>query len=310
MNTPAVSTSMEQGFTVRGLRSRTAELLMVPELGGRIISLRSLKSGREWCWHQPRPDWLWRNRPGDAFGDSPQAGIDECVPSVAACRVLDRDIPDHGEVWFQAWQLEPDALAKQELAASLRLAITPFTFRRAIRVGEDGAFVFDYALTNEGDQPEPYLWSFHPLMALEPGDRLELPAEVLSLRLDGGLGTAISRGDVWAYPEPFPGLRLDAGEVPGMPGGCVKGFAGPLETGRAAILNERTGDRLELGWDASAVPFLGLWINRGHGGFHHLALEPCTGAPDSLLEAMESWHQCRVVPPGETVRWSICLSIT
>ncbi|MBK7293414.1 MAG: hypothetical protein IPI84_06460 [Holophagaceae bacterium] len=310
MNPPAVTTSMEQGFTVRGLRSATAELLMVPELGGRIISLRSLKSGREWCWHQPRPDWLWRNGAGDAFGDSPQAGIDECVPTVSACRVLDRELPDHGEVWFQSWHLEPEALARQELAASLRLAITPFTFRRAIRVGEGGAFVFDYALTNEGDGPEPYLWSLHPLLALEPGDRLDLPAEVRSLRLDGGLGAPISRGDVWAYPEPFPGLRLDAGEVPGMPGGCVKGFAGPLEAGRAAVLNERTGDRLEFRWDAATVPFLGLWINRGHGGFHHLALEPCTGAPDSLQEAMESWHQYRVVPPGETVRWSISLSMT
>ena len=310
MNPAAVSTSSEQNFTVKGLRSGTAELLMVPELGGRIISLRSLKSGREWCWHQPRPDWLWRNRPGDDFGDSPQAGIDECIPTVAACRVLERELSDHGEVWFQAWQLEPEALARQELAASVRLAITPFTFRRTIRVGTDGAFVFDYALTNGGDQPEPYLWSFHPLLTLEPGDRLELPAEVRSLRMDGGLGAAIARGGVWAYPEPFPGLRLDAGEVPGMPGGCVKGFAGPLETGRAAVLNERTGDRLEFHWDAAAVPFLGLWINRGHGGFHHLALEPCTGAPDSLLEAMESWHQYRVVPPGETVRWSISLSIT
>lgn len=310
MNPPAVTTSMEQGFAVTGLRSATAELLMVPELGGRIISLRSLRSGREWCWHQPRPDWLWHNHAGDAFGDSPQAGVDECLPTVAACRVLDRVLPDHGEVWFQAWQLEPDALARRELAASVRLPITPFAFRRTIRVGEAGAFVFDYALTNEGDGPEPYLWSLHPLLALEPGDRLDLPAEVRSLRLDGGLGAPISRGDVWAYPEPFPGLRLDAGEVPGMPGGCVKGFAGPLEAGRAAVLNERTGDRLEFRWDAATVPFLGLWINRGHGGFHHLALEPCTGAPDSLQEAMESWHQFRVVPPGETVRWSISLSMT
>ncbi|NWJ41710.1 MAG: hypothetical protein HXX12_12160 [Geothrix sp.] len=305
-----MTTSLEQGYLVKGLRTDAAELRMVPELGGRVISLRRLSSGREWCWHQPHPDWLWRNGPGDSFGASPQAGIDECVPTVAPCRVGDRDLPDHGEVWFQCWELEPEALARQELSATVRLAVTPFQFRRSIRVGTDGAFLFDYALTNLGDRPEPYLWSFHPLLTLESGDRLDLPEEVRSLRLNGGLGVTISQGDVWAYPEPFPGVRLDAGELPGMPGACLKGFAGPLKTARAGIVNGLTGDRLELAWDGSTLPFLGVWINRGHGGFHHLALEPCSGAPDSLLDAVESWRQYRVIPPGETVRWSISVSLS
>ncbi len=92
MNQIRVITSSEQGFAVKGLRTSKAELLMVPELGGRVISLRSLKAGREWLWHQPRPDWLWANQPGDNFGLSPQAGIDECVPSVSSCQWKGRKI--------------------------------------------------------------------------------------------------------------------------------------------------------------------------------------------------------------------------
>jgi len=310
MNQIEVITSSEQGFTVKGLRSARAELLMVPELGGRIISLKGLKSGREWLWHQARPDWLWANQPGDNFGLSTQAGIDECIPTVASCQWRGRDLPDHGEVWYQDWKLDPEALARQELKATVPLTVSPLVFSRTIRVVEDGAFVFDYSVQNTGSEEEPYIWCFHPLKNIEPGDRLELPAEVTSLRLNGGLGAPIEFGDVWAYPEPFPGIRLDECLVPGMPGGCVKGFAGPLKTGRAALVNDRTGDRLELSWDASLIPYLGLWLNRGLCDYHHVALEPTSGAPDSLGDAVGKWRQCSVVQPGQTARWSITLLIS
>jgi galactose mutarotase-like enzyme len=302
-------TSSEQGFTVHGLRTARAELKMVPELGGRVISLRSLRTGREWCWHQPRPDWLWASQPGSSFGDSPQAGIDECVPTVSACQVRGRSLPDHGEVWFQPWQLDAQALACQELLATVPLTVSPLVFSRAIRAVADGSFIFEYSLRNAGDTMEPFLWCIHPLLAMEPGDRLELPAEVRSLCLNGGIGAAIEQGDLWSYPEPFEGVRLDQLEVPGRPGGCVKGFAGPLAIGRAALVNDRTGDRLELRWKPSLAPFLGVWINRGHGGFHHVGLEPASGAPDSLADALGQWRQCGVLRPGKTVRWSITIEV-
>jgi len=115
---------------------------------------------------------------------------------------------------------------------------------------------------------------------------------------------------VWTYPEPFPGVRLDQCATPGMPGACVKAFAGPLETGRAALVNDATGDRLEFRWNAAEIPYLGIWLNRGHGGFHHLGLEPSSGAPDSLADAMETWNQFSLLPPLGTARWSITLDIT
>ena len=310
---PVVATfaEVEQGYAVQGLRSGRVELRMVPELGGRIIGLRSLDSEREWCWHRPEPSWIWPSQPGEGFGDSCQAGLDECVPTVAACEVKGRALPDHGEVWCQRWNLDPEALAAKVLQATVSLYVSPLRFTRAIRADGFGAFRFDYALENLGAEPEPFLWSLHPLTTLEPGDRLELPAEVQSLRLDGGLGAFIQRGDVWAYPEPFPGVRLDACEVPGMPKGCVKGFAGPLRLGQAALVNGTTGDRLSLRWDAAEVPYLGIWINRGHCGFHHVALEPTTGAPDALAEAWgDRWGQPRVLAPGGTTRWSITVEVS
>jgi len=301
-----VFSRMEQGFAVTGLRTARAELAMVPALGGRIISLRSRRTGREWCWHRERPDWLWVSRPGDDFGKGPQAGVDECVPSVAACDWRGRKIPDHGEVWAEAWTLDPAALAAGRLSASVPMRISPLVFERAIHADAEGGFVFDYALTNRGAAAEEFLWCLHPLFTIAPGDRLELPPEVAELRLNGGLGDRpMNFGDTWKYPEPFPGVRLDRLETPGMPRGCVKGFASPVCTGRAALANDATGDRLELKWDAAVVPYLGLWLNRGHAGFHHVALEPATGAPDSLTDAVQKWRQFATVAAGATVRWSV-----
>lgn len=310
MGAAQVVHASEQGFPVVGLRSSRAELRMVPALGGRIISLRSARTGREWCWHQPRPDWLWANQPGDAFGMSPQAGVDECLPTVAPCRVAERDLPDHGELWSQIWQLDPEALATGVLRSTLALTTMPLRFSRAIQAEADGGFRLDYHLQNVGSEAQPYLWCLHPLLALHPGDRLELPPEVTSLRLNGGLGAPMALGDRWAYPEPHPGLRLDHCEAPGMPGGCVKAFAGPLTEGRAALVNAASGDRLALHWDPVQLPFLGVWINRGHGGFHHVGLEPGNGAPDSLADALDAWKAFGVVPPGETVSWSVVIAIS
>lgn len=299
-----------QGFSTIGLRSVAAELLMVPELGGRVISLRNLKTGREWLWHQDRPDWLWANRSGDSFGVSPQAGIDECVPTVAPCNFRGRNIPDHGEVWYRKWELDQIALEKQVLKATMNLPISRMVFSRAIQIKDDTTFLFEYDLENLGPSEEPYIWSLHPLKTIMDGDVLELPDEVTSLRLDGGLGVPITRGDTWAYPEPFPGIRLDRCQVPGqVDERCVKGFAGPLKSGRAAIRNTFLGDRLEIRWDTTAVPYLGLWINRGLSGFHHAALEPCTGIPDSLAIAAQDWKQVKTIKSGEKIHWSLSISI-
>jgi hypothetical protein len=299
----------EQGFATVALRTPVAELTMVPALGGRIVSLRSRRSGRQWCWHQSRPDWLWANRAGDDFGTSPQAGIDECVPTVAACVWQGRAIPDHGEVWAQAWTLDPALLGQQVLSATVPLTVSPLVFRRQIRAGagaDAGDFVFDYQLRNTSGADQPFLWSLHPLFTIAPGDRLQLPAEVDRLRLNGGLGDRlITFGDIWSYPEPFPGIRLDRLEVPGMPQACVKGFTPALSDGWGALCNDASGDRLELRWDAKVTPYCGLWLNRGHAGFHHVALEPTNGAPDALADAVSDWKQFAIVPAGAATAWSI-----
>lgn len=310
MTHPTITRSSLQGFATLVLHTAELELVLVPALGGRVVSLRHLRSGREWLWHRPDERWLWANQPGDDFGGSPQAGIDECLPSVSACRFEGRDIPDHGDLWSQAWKVDEAALASGALRLDATAQSVPLHLTRTIVAVTDSTLEFRYELANRSDRAVPFVWCLHPLFTIHEGDRIVLPPDVTTLRLNGGLGVPITRGDTWAYPEPFPGIRLDHLACPGGEGACVKGFAGPLREGRAALSNDRTGDRLELHWDAAQIPLLGLWLNRGLAGFHHVALEPTHGAPDSLTEAVEDWKQFATIPAlGRTV-WTIRWVIT
>src|SRR5258705_9650731 len=98
-----------QGFKAYVLTSGQMQIIAVPELGARIISLKDLRSGREWLWHPNGGRKLFRNGSGDSFEKSPLVGMDECFPTIAPCSWRDRDLPDHGEVWSAAWTVDDDA---------------------------------------------------------------------------------------------------------------------------------------------------------------------------------------------------------
>src|ERR1041385_8547677 len=91
------TTRREQGFEVFILGSQEVEVAVVPELGARIISLKDLRTGREWLWHPAGGRKLFRNRAGDNFARSPLVGVDECLPTIAPFSGQHRVLPDQGE---------------------------------------------------------------------------------------------------------------------------------------------------------------------------------------------------------------------
>ena len=131
------SVRREQGFEVFVLSNHAVELAVVPELGARIISLKDLRTGREWLWHPACGRRLFRNDAGDSFETSPLVGLDECVPTIAPCSWLGRDLPDHGEVWAAAWTLDLEAWERGVLRTSVSLEISPLDFERTIELQEN-----------------------------------------------------------------------------------------------------------------------------------------------------------------------------
>jgi len=278
----------EQGFEVYVLNNRQVEIAVVPELGSRIISLKDLRTAREWLWHPPGERKLFRNRPGDDFGGSPLVGMDECFPTIAPCAWQGRNLPDHGEVWALAWAVDNEAWQDGLLRTSAELTISPFDLERTIELQENEVHL-NYRLKNRGATPELYLWSMHPLLRLQPGDQLELPASTRAL-LDGA---------AW----------IDALDSGNPKGDCEKVFACPVTEGLGGIINSKTADRLIFEWDPTQNDTLGLWLTRGGwNGLHHFALEPANGSSDALSTAAQS-KSCGTLAGHESIAWHVCLRV-
>src|SRR5579859_7225354 len=175
-----LTTRHEQGHEVCVLTSDSVELEVVPELGAKIISLKDLRSGREWLWHPPQGRKLFRNRQGDDFFQSPLTGIDECFPTIAPCVWQGRQLPDHGELWNLPWTVDDASWGHGILKTTARPKLSPFEFARTIELHQNEVRV-EYQLTNRGDARERFLWAIHPLLRLQPGDQLDLPSPTRTL---------------------------------------------------------------------------------------------------------------------------------
>lgn len=130
----------------------------MPELGGKIASLVSRASGREWLWRNPHLPYR-RAADGDSYvALHDTGGIDECFPEV------------HGEVFGRPWTVERGGAALAFTADGYRL-------ERSARL--DGTSLeLAYALENRSDRELAFVWCLHALLAIEPGMRLELPGAV------------------------------------------------------------------------------------------------------------------------------------
>lgn len=277
------------GFAVYVLRTQMIETAVVPELGAKIISLKNLRTGREWLWHPKDKLELFKNSSRDEFSASPLVGIDECLPTITPCSWRGRQLPDHGEVWSRPWIVDTEAWQKGILRASINLEHSPFKFERTLQLREDH-LQFDYKLSNLAAMEEHFIWAVHPLLRLEKGDELELPEST----------RVLFNGEVW--------VDAVASAIP--PKKCSKAFARPVREGRVAIRNVIHGDRLQFNWDPAANNTLGLWLNRGGWhGYHHFAIEP-TNADHDSLEVAAGLQRCRVVAGGGSTRWTLSVRVS
>jgi galactose mutarotase-like enzyme len=302
-------TSSVQDFEAVGLRTDRLEVVVLPELGAKVMSLRNLQSGREWMWSPPEEVFFQRMPENAPFEKSSLVGADECLPTIGACEWRGRSIPSHGEVWSAAWEFDRLALSHGRIVTRVELPTSPFWLERTISVEDDRA-TFDYALRNLDASPQEFMWAFHPLIAIEPGDQLDLPG-ITEIITEAAVGVPLGiRGDLIRWPHPEEGVALDQLDL-GRPNAAVKLFTKQGAASGALVHNDRTGDSLRFEFDPRRVDTLGIWLTRGGwNGYHHLAVEPGIGAPDPLDVAVTEWKRFALVMPDETYRWRFTLTVS
>lgn len=295
------------------LRNSELAVDVIPSEGGRIASLRSLHSGLEFLTQPlrsaPHPPPSLQN----AFQQGFCAGIEECLPTVGPCDAQGGPVPDHGDFWQLGWHVL--SASRHHLRISATGFSRPFLFTKDLTL-EDNILRVQYAVENIGSAKQSFLYACHPLFAVEPGDRVLLPAEVNDLRLDYSrkkrLGT---RGSLIRWPLPSTGIRLDVTE--GAEAGTAEMFyTGRLAEGRCAILRGATGQVLEVAFDPRQLPYLGLWLcyggwpDQGTGPKQYaVALEPTTSGCNSLTEA-QVMGSAIDLDPGASYQWEIRFAIS
>lgn len=300
------------------------KVVVVPTLGARVISFSDRFAAREWlvAGEPPADPAAWARH--DAVFDGEVAfGWDECLPTVGPCAdPLDPAAPplrDHGDQWGRPTEVTAQG---EVLVATWSGHGWPYRFIRRLRL--DGPrLVAEYELENHGERELPILWSMHPLLALEPGARVDVEG-LASVRVTQAAGVPIGPvpGHV-AWPETpgtdGPMIALDVVRERGA-GTALKLYGGWELYGSwdsvggeglpgVAAVRQPDGSALELTWYAPIAPNLGLWLD--DGGWpaapatprtQH-ALEPTTSPDDDVAAAIAN-GRALMVAPAERVAWS------
>jgi galactose mutarotase-like enzyme len=304
------------------LANEALRVVVVPQVGGKIISLTLRGTGREWLW--TNPDVPLRQPPANAsnFAEFDCGGWDEIFPSVNACHLPntawgDREITDHGELWQRPWQTLTAEVSNGG-TASLALAVSdpllPFRFARTLTLASGASpLVVDYELSNLGDRPLPYLWAAHPLLAICPGDSIHLPPGTLT-GMTGSFGRDV---DSNALPFAWPQMRLRSGQmvdfsvVPDQSAGiAAKLFAENVPTGCIEVRDETGRESIKITFDPNSVPHVGLWLNycgwsgAGPKALFNAGIEPTTSPYDDLAIALNDENAARI-EIGMSRNWSL-----
>ncbi len=286
---------------------------LVPELGGRIVSLVDRAGGRDWILQGAPPASLPRI---DApFTAADAYGWDDCLPNITA--IPDptdpggRPLRDHGDQWGRPATVAIGSDGSW-IETSIDGVVWPYRLKRRVRIDGPTLHV-ELSVESRTERDLPILWSAHPLLALEPGARLHLPgvARVRMWRSRGA--TDRSDDDLLAWPiAAVPGrgpVPLDV--VQGVDAGLALKLFATVPAARAAV-EAPDGAWLGLSWDGASAPYLGVWLDYGGwppgGTMHQVALEPTTAAADDLASAIAS-GDVRILLAGGSLDWSMAMTI-
>jgi hypothetical protein len=262
-----------------------------PVRGGKILSLRG-PDGREWL-AQPADPSREPDRGAAIFTASDPAGWDECAPSIDACEIDGRGVPDHGDLWTSEWATVSATPESLELSVVGR-ALDYHLVRRI--TATDSGLRLDYA-ASVGVVATPFLWAAHPQFKSPPGTVLELPVAVTHVI------------DVIDPNQPVVPWSAGLASVDSLPdGGCRKVYVDPVMRADTATLRHPDGATLTMSWQN--CPYLGLWFdNRAYSREPVVAIEPSLGFRDSLSWAIEH-GDAPILSPGHPLHWSLEVAIS
>ena len=258
-------------------------VIVLVERGGKIASLKD-KFGNEWL---AQPEFPLGSFPPSSFVDGDMCGWDECAPTVAACEVGEVSLPDHGELWSQAWTEGRDGwLTTQGEGWRYRFS------RRFLT--QDSKLVMEYELVSEGDT-FPFLWAAHPQFLVDKDTEIVFNEEVRKL--------------VDVMTPSLPVVDVDAvSRVSNFAAGtCAKFYVDPTKSTSQLGLRRGSGEEIGIAW-SEELPYLGIWIDRSvYAKQDVVSIAPSNGYYDSCELAFQS-GRVPVMAPNSKLAWQLTIS--
>jgi Domain of unknown function (DUF5107) len=293
------------GLRVVRLENRHLAVDVMPELGGKIWRIVDKQGDRDVLWHSPRVE-PHRAELHANFDDHWPGGWDEAFPGGAPSpnRYGDQ-LPYMGELWTAAAahrivRADPGGV---ELELVLPTPITPARWtRRLVLEGDDPVLRIDYRLENVGTMPFDYNWGLHPVAAISPRHRFDVPARLAEVDENGG-GTLGVKGDRYEWPM-FNGM--DVRRALGPDAACFAlHYLTELREGWVATTDTAARRGFGLVFDRTLFPVVWLWmVYGGWRGYYHAIAEPWTGYPSPLAEAVAA-GRARVLDAGEVLEATV-----
>ncbi len=292
-----------RGFRALVLENRHLRAVILPEHGAKIWSLIDKAADREILWHNPRVS----PRPvayGAAYDDWFCGGWDELFPNDAPALINGDTYPDHGELWSMPFEWQADGTGNEVVVRLSRSGVvTPTHIEKWITLrADEPSLRIRYRIRNVGAAPLDYLLKLHPALTISPTCRIDLPARMVLV--DEGfrarLGADVERF-TWPLAPSLAGEAIDMRCVPPQSAAtCDFFYAIELDEGWCALTDTASATGFGLAFDRSV--FSSVWVFGAYGGWRGLyttILEPCTGYPYRLEEAIAHGHAGRLGAGGE-----------
>jgi galactose mutarotase-like enzyme len=279
------------------LEAEGIALTMMPERGGKIISLVDTDRDREWL--EQSADALVG--PADverSFDEGDMCGWDEMLPTISACRYpgSDLELPDHGELWRVAWEVTQQT--SNSVSTRRHGRILPYLFERTLALNANSLRV-EYRMSTSGIDDLTFLWAAHPLFSLQPETRVlvDSGSSIFDQLHENGSRTLVN----WPRGGAVLSDIAHAGQG-------KKLFARALNETVAVALIDPDGAQINLGWRRSQIPWLGIWMDNCSLSRRPVAAIEATNGLDDSLETSTLAGQSWTVSPGVARQWSIELT--
>ncbi|MCM3630549.1 DUF5107 domain-containing protein [Paenibacillus glycanilyticus] len=307
------SIAEEQGYTVLQGENDLLLVRLVPERGGKVISLINKRSGKDWIHRTERP-WTALHY-GMNWEEGDQGGWDEMFPTIEACACPDepwqeRSYPDHGEVWCIPWTY---AIEGESLRLIVEGRQVPYRFSKKVSLA-GSELLLDYEVVNPTTHAFSYLWAAHPLLNIRAGMKLNVSPSLSEIEIAYSQDERLGRmRDTNTFPiaSGRDGVAVDLSVLEDKDKNAAEKyyFTAPLQEGDVQLTDPSSGDSMRFRFSPEDVPYLAMWANYGGYGDYTFAVEPATGYMDSVYRAHEL-GKTKQAQPGSTNAWTLRVEIS